>query len=103
DTLERVRTEEPVRPSRLQGHIGHDMEIICLKCLEKHPATRYATALDLADDLRPFLDGLPVRARPVPVWQRLWKYARRSPALVAKVTGAVATVCLAATCLWYLA
>jgi serine/threonine-protein kinase len=101
-TLEQVRTQEPVPPARWRGQLTRDLETICLKCLEKKPTQRYATALELADDLRRFLEGRPVQARPVAAWQRLGRSVRRRPVLAAKVVGAVALLCLAATSLWYL-
>jgi eukaryotic-like serine/threonine-protein kinase len=101
DTLEQVRTQEPVPPRRLHGHVSRDLETICLRCLEKEPGNRYPSALELALDLRRFLNGEPIQARPVAVWRRLWKSARRRPALVAKVLGAVALVCVLLTCGWY--
>jgi len=82
-TIKQVKTSEPVRPSRLVPGLPRDVETVCLKCLEKAPSKRYATADDLADDLRRFLEGEPVRARPVRTWERVWKYARRRPALAA--------------------
>jgi tetratricopeptide (TPR) repeat protein/tRNA A-37 threonylcarbamoyl transferase component Bud32 len=101
DTLERVRTEEPVRPRRLRSGISRDLEVICLKCLEKEPGKRYATARELADDLRCFLDGRPVLARPISPWQRLWRAARRRPRVVARLAGAVVVLCLVVPSMWY--
>jgi tetratricopeptide (TPR) repeat protein len=80
ETLEQVRSQEPVPPSRLQPGLPRDLQTVCLKCLEKEPARRYTSAQELADDLRRFLDGVPLRARPVPVWERAWRWARRRPA-----------------------
>ncbi len=91
ETLLLVRTEEPVRPRRLVPRLDRDVETICLKCLEKEPARRYASAAALADDLRRFLDGEPIRARPTPAWERVWKLAKRWP-LVAGLSAALVAV-----------
>jgi tetratricopeptide (TPR) repeat protein len=83
DTVDQVRQREPVPPNQLQPGVPRDLETICLKCLSKAPAQRYPSALALAEDLRRFLNGEPVLARPVPGWQRLLKWARRRPAQAA--------------------
>ncbi len=83
DTLQLVQSVEPVPVRRLQPRVPRDLETICLKCLEKVPERRYASAGALADDLQRFLDGTPVRARPTPAWERLAKWARRRPAVAA--------------------
>jgi WD40 repeat protein len=85
DTLLQVLSEEPVPPRRLQSKIPRDLETICLKCLEKTPQRRYATAEALAEDLRRFLAGEPIRARPIRVWERGLKWARRRPAAAALI------------------
>jgi serine/threonine protein kinase len=65
DTLRQVLTEEPVPPRQLESKCPRDLETICLRCLQKKPADRYATAADLADDLARFLVGEPVRDRQI--------------------------------------
>ncbi len=74
ETLEQIRNQEPAPPSRWrtpkERRLPRDLETVCLKCLHKDPARRYATALELAGDLQRFLDGEPVLARPVPAWRR---------------------------------
>jgi WD40 repeat protein/tRNA A-37 threonylcarbamoyl transferase component Bud32 len=92
--LEQVRSQEPVPLRRLLPHLPLDLETICLKCLEKEVSHRYATAADLADDLRRFLSDEPIRARPAPVWERAWKWARRRPAGAAAVALAAVGVLL---------
>jgi serine/threonine protein kinase len=63
ETLEKVRGEEPARPRQVHAEIPADLETICLKCLQKEPRDRFASALDLADDLGRFLEGEAIRGR----------------------------------------
>ncbi len=79
ETLELVRQAEPTAPRRIKRDVPRDLETIALKCLEKSPARRYDSARSLADDLRRFLDGEPIRARPISWPERLAKWTRRSP------------------------
>lgn len=83
ETLVQVRLQEPVPPRRLQPTVPRDLETICLKCLEKDRQRRYASALALAEDLHHFLGNEPIQARPVRVWERGLKWAKRRPVAAA--------------------
>jgi len=85
ETLDQVRTQEPVSPSCWQKSVPLDLETICLRCLRKDPEKRYASADALANDLRRWQRGEPIMARPVPAWERVVKWARRRPALAALI------------------
>ena len=79
DVLNRVRHDDPVSPRRFRPTIPKDLETICLKCLQKEPGRRYATAQELADDLQRFLSGRPILARPVGRPARAAMWVRRNP------------------------
>ncbi len=94
DVLLLVQVQEPPPPRRFQPNLPRDLETICLKCLRKEPGQRYATAQDLAADLRCFLSGEPIQARPVGAVERAWKWTRRNP-VPAALLGAVTLLVLA--------
>jgi serine/threonine protein kinase/WD40 repeat protein len=78
-----VQYKEPPLPRRLDRAIPRDLETICLKAMAKDPSKRYATASELAEDLRRFLRGEPVRARPVGFVERSYRWCRRRPLVAA--------------------
>jgi len=94
-TLDRAAADPPTRPSAVNPSVPRDLETICLKCLEKDPARRYASAAELADDLRRWLDGEPITARPTRVWEHAWRWVRRHP-LVAAMAAATAAALVVA-------
>lgn len=91
DTMLQLCTLDPVSPRQLQPRVPADLETICLKCLEKEPRRRYASAEALADDLQRYRAGEPILARPTPVRERMWKWARRRP-IVAGLIAAIVVV-----------
>ncbi len=97
-TLRQVVANAPVAPSRLTAGIPRDLQTICLKCLEKEPRNRYATAQSLADDLERFLGGHPIVARPVGVVEAGLRWCRRNRT-VALLMGLLLTVSLSAAVL----
>jgi eukaryotic-like serine/threonine-protein kinase len=100
EALEQTRSREPVPPSRLQSAVPRDLETICLKCLQKDAHKRYASAASLAEDLRSFLAGEAIRARPVPRWERAYKWARRRPAVAGLLALAAVTLITLVGGLW---
>lgn len=82
--------DEPPRPRKLDSHIPRDLETICLKCLEKNPHQRYATAREVADELRRFLAGKPIRSRPIGYPTRLWRWCCRNRGLASAIAAALA-------------
>jgi serine/threonine protein kinase/tetratricopeptide (TPR) repeat protein len=96
-TLDLVKNAEPLPPSRLQPGLPRDIETICLKCLQKEPYRRYATAEELAADLRRFLKGEPIQARPITPAERAIKWIKRRPSTAALYAVCALSVISAAT------
>jgi WD40 repeat protein/serine/threonine protein kinase len=84
-TLRQVVAEEPQPPRRLRRDVPRDLEAICLKCLEKSPGRRYASAVALAEDLQRFLANRPTRARPVGTYSKVARWCRRRSAVAALI------------------
>jgi eukaryotic-like serine/threonine-protein kinase len=96
ETIRQVMSDDPVAPSRLRPQLPRDLETICLKCLEKEPRRRYHSADDLAGEVRRFLDGKAIQARPVGLAGRLWRWGRRDPK-TAGLTALLATILTASS------
>ncbi|MEI7920861.1 MAG: serine/threonine-protein kinase [Planctomycetota bacterium] len=91
-TLRMICEQTPVSPRLAQPTMPRDLETICLKCLEKEPSGRYATAAELADDLERFLQGRPIMARPVIMPVKAWRWCRRNRHEAAAIVVAVASL-----------
>lgn len=85
DTLVDVIEGEPTLPTRLNQHVPRSLELICLKCLEKDPQRRYASAAELAEDLERYSRDEPVAAQPAGIVQIMRRWGRREPALVVRL------------------
>lgn len=102
--LQQVIHDEAPSPRSFNGNIPRDLETICLKCMEKTPGRRYQTAGALRDDLKRYLDGVPIRARPVGSMERGKKWVKRHPTvsfLTACVIALTITAVAAITSRWY--
>ena len=94
EVLHRAAAEKPKSPRLTNSRISRDLETICLKCLEKEPAARYASAAALADDLERFCAGHTIQARPVGVANRAWRWSRRNPVVAGLIGVSFALVAL---------
>ena len=96
-TLHQVLTTDPVRPRLLNPSVSRDVETICLKCLEKQPAHRYADAMAVARELHRYLAGNPIEARPLSWFGRTVRWCRRRPGVAALIAALAMTIAIAFT------
>ncbi len=90
--IDRIAHEPPVPPRRIDDRIPRDLETIVLKAMAKEPGDRFATALEMAEELRRFLENRPIRSRPVPWHDRLWRWCQRNPSLAGSLGAAAAAL-----------
>jgi eukaryotic-like serine/threonine-protein kinase len=103
ETQRQVIHVEPALPSRLNANVPHDLETICLKCLNKDPSRRYATAAALADDLQHFLRGEPIEARRAGALERIYKWVKRRPSLAGLVAASFLFIAVVIGAAWWIA
>ncbi len=96
DVLKKVQQNEPFPPRRLAHGISRDLETICLKCLAKSPARRFASAEELAQDLGRYLRDQPIASRRASPWERAARWVRRSTLAKVVLVLLAAMVCIAA-------
>ena len=101
DTLRRIVSDEPVAMRRLRRDVPRDLDNICAKCLNKHPGHRYLSALELARDLRRFLNGEPVKARPVGFLAQSLRWTGRHPAAAVAIVSILALMLALPGLVWY--
>ena len=92
EVLQRAAVETPKRPGQANSRIPRDLEIICLKCLEKEPSMRYQSAAALADDLDSFCADRPILARPIGVTNRCWRWIKRNPVIASLAACLIALI-----------
>lgn len=95
ETIRQVIESEPVSPRLVNPSVPKDLETICLKCLQKEPAKRYATSQELAEELGRFINGEPIKARPIGRVARLWRLCRRYPYTASAVAAFVLVLIVA--------
>jgi WD40 repeat protein/serine/threonine protein kinase len=100
DILLQVVADQPVPPRRLNPTVDRDLNTITLKCLEKEPARRFGSAGELANELRRYLEGRPIRTRPIVPAGRLWRWCRRNPLIASLSAAAVVLLTLVGALVW---
>jgi WD40 repeat protein/serine/threonine protein kinase len=100
EILYQVKYREPVPPRRLNPVVDRDLNTITLKCLEKEPGRRFGSAADVADELRLYVEGRPIRTRPLGLPGRLGRWGRRNPAVASLSAAAMVLISLAGALYW---
>ncbi len=96
ELIHRIENDPPVPPRQLDRKIPRDLETIVLKALARDPNHRFASALEMAAELRRFVENRPIRSRPIPYYQQFWRWCKRNPWLAtANITAATLTTVLA--------
>jgi tetratricopeptide (TPR) repeat protein/tRNA A-37 threonylcarbamoyl transferase component Bud32 len=97
ETVRQVMENEPLSPRLVNPGVPRDLETICLKCLQKDPGKRYPTSQELADELGRYLNGEPIKARPVGRVERVWRWCKRNKPIAAAIAVSTLLLLLAIT------
>jgi len=100
ETIRQVLEMEPVSPRVINPSVPRDLETICLKCLQKDQSRRYSSAADLAEELRRFMDGEPILARPVGRVEWFWRLCKRNPKLSSAIAVAITFLIMTVIASW---
>jgi serine/threonine protein kinase len=103
ELLQQIAFQEPPPPRKQNKAVPRELETIVLKAMEKNPEGRYATAQELTDDLRRFLENKPIRAKRPTRVQRVAKWCRRNPLLAGALSAVAASLVLGTVVAWLLA
>ena len=95
EVYRKILEEEPLPPKHHDARIPLDVQTICLKSMDREPARRYQNAKELADDVQRFLQGEPIVARPLNVFQRIWRRAKKNMPIVIVSAVTCLAICLA--------
>jgi WD40 repeat protein len=100
DILDQVKYRDPVPPRRVNPDVDLDLNVITLKCLVKEPSRRFTTAAEVANELRRYLDGRPIKTRPIGPVGRLERWSRRNPVVTALSAAAVVLLGVTGALYW---
>jgi WD40 repeat protein/serine/threonine protein kinase len=100
EIIHKVKYRDPAPPRRVNRDVDLDLNVITLKCLEKEPRRRFGSAKEVANELKRYLDGRPIKTRPIGPVGRTWRWSRRNPVVAALSAAAMLLIAVAGALYW---